>query len=122
MTIDAPDDWRDHKELLDFGFSELEYISAVSSKELSFTLPTVNSPIEYITVRPREDFGFVSRRGAEYELIYDIPSYLIAPVELGERVGEIKVRSGGRIVGSVDLISEEAAEKSKTIFEKITQR
>lgn len=120
VTIDAPDDWRDHKELLDFGFSELEYLNAVSKRELSLTLPTVNSPIEYITVRPRENFGFVSRRGVEYELIYDIPSYLVAPVALGKRVGEIKVRSGGRIVGSVDLIAEEAAEKSKSFFEKLS--
>ena len=120
VTIDAPNDWQDQKEMLDFGFSSLEYVNAVSAKELSFTLPVVNSPTEYITLKPMHDFGFVSKKGEKHELIYDIPSYLIAPVELGERVGEIRVLSGGKTVGSVNLIAESFAEKNKTLFEKIT--
>lgn len=122
VTIDAPDDWRDHKSMLDFGFSELEYVNAVSKSDISLKLPVVNSPIQNITVIPESDYGFVARRGSRLSLSYDLPGYLIAPIKCGECVGKIYIYSDTEPVGEVLLVAEGAADKNKTFFEKITHR
>ena len=121
VTINAPDDWADHKKLLDFGFSELEYINAVTKENISIDLDVVNSTEQQITVGAESDFGFTARRGKETKVIYDIPRYLIAPISAGDTVGQIKIYSDGVLVGTVNLIAEASAEKEKTFFEKLIQ-
>ena len=119
VTINAPNDWRDHEQMLDFGFSQLEYINAVSKDEAEFTLSVVGSPKTSISATAREDFGLVVRRGEKAELIYDLPSYLIAPVKAGDKIGRIIVKVGGVTVGEVDIIATSDAAKTKNLIEKI---
>ena len=119
VTINAPNDWRDHEQMLDFGFSQLEYICAVSKSDAEFTLSVAGSPKTSISATAREDFGIVVRRGEKAELIYDLPSYLIAPVKAGDKIGRITVKVGGVTVGEVDIVATEDAPKNKSLLEKI---
>lgn len=122
VTINAPNDWCDHEDMLDYGFSQLEYINAVSKSKEEFTIPVLDSDKTSISARARDDFGFVARRGDKVALIYDLPSYLIAPLKAGEKVGKIKVTVGGKTVGEVDIVATEDSLKNKTILEKIFGR
>lgn len=122
VTINAPNDWSDHTNMLDFGFSQLEYIKAVDASESEFTLPTLGSEKDSVRVAPSEDFGFVARRGATAELVYDLPKYLIAPIKQGEKIGKITVKCDGVTVGEIDIIAKDGAAKSKTFLERIIKK
>lgn len=122
VTINAPNDWADHTALLDFGFSQLEFVNAVTAKDCELELPVVNSPKDSILVRPSGDFGFVAHRGAKTELIYDLPKYLIAPIKSGDKVGKITVKADGVTVGEIDIIATSDVEKNKTFLEKIMEK
>ena len=122
VTINAPNDWTDHTSLLDFGFSQLEFVRALTADECGFTLPVVGSEQKSIYVKPAEDFGFVARRGTDTELIYDLPKYLIAPIKCGDVVGKIKIKNGGVTLGEVDIIATADADKNKSFLEKIIRK
>ncbi len=118
VTINAPCDWSDHQRMLDFGFSRVESCEALSA-DTSFELGTVNSDTSSVRVRVREAFSFVRERGEETELIYDLPKYLIAPIKAGDAVGSVKIISGGKVVGEVDIIAECDVPGRKSFFEKL---
>ena len=117
VTINDPDDWNDHENLLELGFSALEFQSVIS-KDFKKEIPIVGSKQESIFVTAAEDFGFVCRKCAKTELIYDLPSYLIAPIKRGDKVGTITVKSNGVIVKKIDIVADTDAEKTKSFFKK----
>ena len=118
VTINAPDDWSDHKRILDYGFDKVEYLNFISSTLPITQIPVVNSPVTSISVRTKEDFGRVMHRNESYEIIYDLPNYLIAPIFKGQKIGTVSVVCRGITVGKIDVVADADAQKSKTFFKK----
>ncbi|MBQ7957300.1 MAG: D-alanyl-D-alanine carboxypeptidase [Clostridia bacterium] len=137
VTLNAPDDWNDHKILLDYGFSEVE------NKHLepqSVKLPVVGGVSDKVTAVPAMD-AYVNLISdySEYKPVYLVDKFMYAPVEKGEIAGKILYLSDGRCVAEVLLIANETIalkkvnkkEKSfrirfrnymKSIFEKLRRK
>lgn len=119
VTIDAPDDWRDHKALLDYGFSQLKSVNAVSRDRDIFTLPVVAGKADSVRLIPECDFSFVAKANSEITLSVDLPPYLIAPLYTDTAVGRIRIYENEKLVGEVALLPTENIEKTKTLLERI---
>ena len=56
VTLNDPDDWRDHTVLLDYGFSQVEpYLLA--GGDVSLTVPVVGSEIQYVSLKRTKTAG-----------------------------------------------------------------
>ena len=109
VTLNAPDDWNDHKKLYDIGFSRVS-VTDFKTEDLSFKLPIVGSDIGYenVTVSSERNIRVVLIGDkTEFELKYCYPIFAYAPISKGERIGYIKIVVDSGWEHTVSLVSLE---------------
>ncbi len=100
VTLNDPDDWKDHEELLDYGFSEFERV------KLSSLIAPVKIPIAgggEITARVLEEPALTLRHGesAQLSFSYSVPRFVYKEeAALLHPIGSVEVRLNG-----VDMVS-----------------
>ncbi|MBR6551517.1 MAG: D-alanyl-D-alanine carboxypeptidase [Clostridia bacterium] len=124
VTLNAYDDWCDHKKLYDYGFSL--YNKSVIIPELNtIKIPVVCSNKNSISVDYAYDFNFNANEDLKSEV--NIKKFLYPPVKKGDVVGEIVFKdTEKKIVKTIPIVSVENAnalykenKKEKTFLEKI---
>lgn len=124
VTIDAPDDWRDHTKLLDLGFSLFEARYLARSGEFSYELPVLDGVCESVRVKNTEDFKIVSEISkAGFKTHVKLSRYLVAPINEGDEVGKVIFTKDGKLIGEITLRADKTVEKKAkkglfSIFDK----
>lgn len=126
VTLNAPDDWNDHKKLYDYGF-EKTVKRNVSFDYGDIKISVVGSDKRFISVGLFTDLVYFSAKEIETETIVYCEKFLYADVKCGDVVGRVEIRdSNGNILCESLLVSREDAlisfepqEKSPSLFEKI---
>ncbi len=102
VTLNDPDDWRDHAALLDWGFAHYE------SRDLSgenWLLPVVSGTEEQVSVRVKEGSRVFLEKGEDCRLEVRLPQFVYAPVYAGERAGSLQLRSAeGKLLYEAELV------------------
>ena len=116
VTLNAPDDWNDHRKMLDLGFSAFRSEELLRAGEAIFIQPCIGSEKGDISIRNQEGLTVVVPTTAgEITREIILPRYLWAPVSAGETVGEIRffaeIDGERRLIGSVPLLADEDAER-----------
>ena len=123
VTIDAPDDWNDHKILTDRGFSGMEEKVLIQKGEPIGTLEAVGGDRPQVTVCAGEDFSLGIRPGERADVILPGPGFLYAPVQAGRDLGKAWVLISGTPVGRISAVcgesSDLALQEEKTIWKRI---
>ncbi len=123
VTLNAPDDWRDHSQMLDLGFETLERRTLIEPYESAIVVPCEGGEASDIIVRNHEGLSLVLPKGSgEITRKIELAQFLWAPIESGERVGRIVFTCDGEILGEVALYAELGTERvkyKKNILEKI---
>ena len=108
VTLNAPDDWNDHKKLLDYGFSVVKLCDAsalqgdLSVKVVGGDAKTVTATTAYAPRFPAA--GDTANVQAQAYLKH----FLYAPVEKGETVGSVCYTYNGKVVAQVPLVSTQS--------------
>lgn len=113
VTLDAPNDWRDHRELTEYGYSRLMALSLIEPYEYRYEPSIIGGETESSSVTNTEGLKVILPRG-EHKVVRSVnsPRYLIAPLEVGESVGSIAFTVDGKAVGEVAIrLTEEIKEK-----------
>ena len=114
VTLNAPDDWRDHTAMLDYGFSAYERVTileagqfrygyAVSGGEGAQVIATNSEPIILTLPRARESTQTAVCFPQRFE---------VAPINKGDQLGCVTVSYGG-ISASSPLVASESVERAK---------
>ena len=118
VTLDCPDDWREHDRMLDFGFNILERTVLVKKDTFLHSLPVIGGDADTAVLSPLSDIFLIKRKTdpapkAELEL----PRYLTAPVQAGTVVGWIKITdSSGNVTRHPITVKETINETRKKGF------
>lgn len=123
VTLDAPDDWDDHTEMLDLGFSSLERLTLIEAEESAMILPCIGGEKTEFIIKNRDGLSLILPR-EEHNITRRIilPHYFWAPVTEGEQVGRIEFYDGETLLGEVGLYACESVsrvEYEKSLFDKI---
>lgn len=116
VTLNDGDDWNDHTALYNYGFSRI-----------SPEQPEINSGSLTVKVVGGEDDEtacvcgqppMVVAGSTDVTVSYELPPFVYAPVEAGEKLGEAKFYTGGVYAGKTDITAESAvaAANSETTF------
>ncbi len=106
VTLCAPEDWKDHKKMLDYGFEECKLSVEVSKGE---TLTTVEVDGNELALVAAENLtavdvkGVKEKREVKLSYIKDIR----APINSGEKLGVAKLYQNGRFIGQTDIVASE---------------
>ncbi len=110
VTLNAPDDWRDHTAMLDYGFSLIEAVPLVKTEENLCSLPILGSDTENIPVRVNADIVCIlpKQRGSIVERI-ELRYPRFAPVYVGDPVGVVRYMLDGKEIAAAPLYAAEYA-------------
>ncbi len=108
VTLNAPNDWNDHKNLLDYGFSVNQSRPLVIKDMVLKTLPIKNGDKKALDLLAEEDF-YLSYNGKEglskVKLEYKLPAFVPAPVSYGAQIGTLAVFYDGNKLCELNLLA-----------------
>lgn len=104
VTLSAPDDWNDHRSLLDYGFSLYESRLIFAKNQFGHTLPAVGGESEYVTLTNRDEIRLTLPKSAtEVKYRVEAPRFGYAPINEGEMLGTLICSVNGEDVAEVPL-------------------
>lgn len=122
VTLRAPNDWNDHRAMLDLGFAALQKQAAEAPK-----LPDLpvfgRSQRATLTVQPTE-ICLLPQDLAQIECEVQLPPFLFGPLEAGQVVGSVTYYFGGCAVAAADITVAQAVfvpvkESDRSFFHRL---
>ena len=111
VTINAPDDWRDHAVLLSQGFSDFQNRRVVTSGDVIGFAEIAGGQSGSVQLLAAEDFDYALASHETVKLIIPGSGFVYAPVTAGADAGFAHVCIAGKSVGKVPLCYGETIEK-----------
>lgn len=112
VTLDDPDDWKDHKSMLDYGFDNLESIDITQLTHLPKNLPTVSDDGISVPIIPKTD-KVVKRKDESISYYVDLPNYITHNVNSGDKIGKIIIKTEDR-EETIDIVANSDIKIRKT--------
>ncbi len=126
ITLDAPNDWHDHTEMLDAGFDAVK-ISSFTSEQISATIPVAAGDTQNVRVIAKKDIKIYSAENdiVTYKLV--LPHTAFAPIKAGEEIGYVRFYINGKEVALAPLVAESAVmqteeNESKGFFARLWEQ
>jgi len=113
VTVNAPNDWADHKKLLDFGFSAYRSVPVLTKGEAVLQVRVLGSSRKTVHAAPAESFSCPVAQDETISLQLHLPRFLFAPVEAGSHAGRAVILADGKPVGETELFWLEDAKPQK---------
>ena len=111
VTINAPDDWRDHAALLEDGFSRYRVKRIISTEETVGTVEIAGGQSGYVELLAAEDFDYALAEDEETEIVLPGPGFVYAPVAAGADAGFAHICIDGKSMGKIPLVYGETVER-----------
>lgn len=119
VTLDAPDDWQDHRTLLDYGFTKYEAVTLAAPGEVSVSLPCVGGELTAVN---SDGLTMVLPVGTVVTQTVESRGLWFAPIECGQTVGFVRYFADGNEVGVLPLTASAAIDapaKEPGLLERI---
>lgn len=105
VTLNAPDDWNDHKALLEYGLSSTELLH-FANDDITDIIPVVSSDADHLRIKAEPINLCVSAKSkSSVRRVVQMEKFLYAPIKAGECVGKIKYFLGDTRIGSSNIYS-----------------
>ena len=122
VTLNAPDDWRDHRALLDFGFASCEEVTLAEIGALSCTIPVVGGECASVLAENYETIRLTLPKGTQTKLQMEVPRFLWGSVSAGEQIGQAVFTVNGRIAATVPIYAKQSVAAKvypKSVWQRI---
>ena len=123
VTINAPDDWNDHKSLLEEGFSRYTIRELVAAGEVLGYRHIIGGDGTAVPLVAEKSFSYALAAGEEIEIVLSPQLFSYAPVEGGASEGCAYAVLDGTVIGEIPLVwgtsLEETKEKEKPFLQRL---
>ena len=103
VTLDDPDGWNDHKNMLNFGFENLESVDLNKVINLPDSIPTISSDGAKIEIKLKQN-TLVKFINEDINYSINLPSYIVNDTKFGDKIGEVIININERSE-TIDIIS-----------------
>ncbi|MCM1544908.1 MAG: D-alanyl-D-alanine carboxypeptidase [Ruminococcus sp.] len=117
VTLSAGDDWNDHKKMFDEAFSTVQVediylrlpdiVKVIGSTKETVKISAANHPYRY---------AYSGKKGEITRQIF-LPKFIYAPIEVGDKLGTVKIFCDDELIGSEYIIAEESAICAQPTYE-----
>ena len=122
VTLNAPDDWRDHTAMLDFGFSAYERVTLLEAGEFDFEMPVVGGTSASVSLTNAEPIVMTlpKRRGDAVFTVCSNMRFAYASVVCGDVLASLSVECEGKTL-SVPLVATDdiPTPPKKSLWERL---
>lgn len=113
VTMNAPDDWNDHKALLEEGFSRYSVEQIVKAGDCLGTVDVAGGEAGQAQLIAGEDFSYSMASGETLRIVLPKPGFVYAPVVQGQAAGFAHICLGEKSIGKVALTYGATVEQTK---------
>lgn len=119
VSIEDPDDWDDHAGLYDWAYEH--YALRRLSDVLGYEVPVITGSRKTVRAAPPTNaFAVLPKRG-EPEALVELPRFVFAPVESGERAGSVSLWRNGKRIGEYPLTYTEGAKLAEPCLKPLEE-
>ena len=119
VTLNASNDWQDHTQLLDYGFSVVSPVELPISYE-DIKLPVVGSTQKTVGVVPLDKaYGCVQPNDQLMQEVY-ADKFYYTPIKKGDIMGEIRHLYNGTVVATTPLIASQDVKNDIIVVQEKT--
>lgn len=104
VTLNAPDDWNDHKKMLDYGFENAYLKNIIKKNQVLKTKHANGKEYNFIAA---DDVNAASCAKTKFEVKLHFPEKIPAPINKGEKAGFGEIFYKGKYVKQFDIVSQE---------------
>ena len=106
VTLDCPNDWREHTALLQMGLSAFQYTALAQKRSIAFRLPVLNGSEDTVLLSNPRDIYAVLPNDADIETRFDTVQYLTAPIKKGAVLGSVSFYINNKLIAESPLTAE----------------
>ncbi|MBR3955165.1 MAG: D-alanyl-D-alanine carboxypeptidase [Clostridia bacterium] len=122
VTLKAPDDWNDHRALLDYGFSEVKRFS-VCEYMPQYYVDVVGGKSNSVACVPAAEMVYSALQPlTELQLQVTTVPFVYAPVQKGDILGKITCFYNGIKISEVPLCATDDVEFNALVIQEKTNR
>lgn len=115
VTINAPDDWNDHRVMLEDGFERYKPKQLICKGDYIGSSSVLGGENDTVELWAAEDFCYaVSDDEAPY-VIPGKPEFAFAPVVAGQNAGYAYVCIGDKTIGKISMVYGQTVEQPRTV-------
>jgi len=122
VTISAPDDWNDHKKLLEDGFSNFKPVRILEKNQVLGVCEIAGGVSAAVELLAAEEFVFPLADGENPQICLPEPGFVYAPVSEGEDAGWATICLNGEVIGKVQMEYGKTVEKLEETERSLWQR
>lgn len=114
VTLNAPDDWSDHKNMLDHAFSLYSTVEVAGEGSVSRVIPVVGGNAKSISVKNTESLTLTVRDVTKLQTKVIAPRFVYAPILSNDQpIAKIVYTVDGREVASLPLYPQQKVDVRK---------
>ena len=103
VTLNDPNDWQSHKQMLEYGFSVLK--ENIFGVDESYIVPVISGTSDILKVNI-EPFSVYSLDDKGYEVEINLPDFVYAPIKKNQKIGSVIYKKNGQIIGKADICAK----------------
>ena len=103
VTIHAPDDWNDHKQLIEKGYREYAVQRIVTKGDSLGNVEVVSGDAQTVSLCAREDFFYSLAAGENVTVQLPPCPFVYAPIFMGDYAGDGYILLDGTVIGRIPL-------------------
>lgn len=122
VTLNDPNDWRDHASLFDYGFSLYENVNLAKKGDYLIEIPIINGKEQALYATNSDELSITLKKGQNnIRAVLEYDRLLSAPVSKGDIVGRIVFYNYDEKIGAINLIATENIKELtyKNFFERL---
>lgn len=112
VTLDDPDDWKDHAALFDYGFSAYPRQVLALGNRMIGEVPVDGSLVRFVPVRTVSDVFYPLREEEQIQVQVELPERVEAPVSENVVAGRLVFSLDGQKIGETPLVFTSAVGKN----------
>ena len=111
VTINDPNDWQDHKNLLEQGFQEYTVTTLVEEGACLGTVEVAGGTYPTVELLAQEHFSYALASQEKPQVVIPGTGFVYAPVAQGQSAGFAYICLNGRSIGKVPLVYGQGIER-----------
>ena len=126
VTLNDPDDWRDHMNLMDYGFASYHMETVLSAGQTAASVLVPNGTLATVPLAADRDLRYPLTGDERLTVTAHAPVSVDAPVVPGQVLGDVCAYLDGVEVARVDLVAAapsavQTEEEPPSLFERLFQ-
>ena len=122
VTMNAPDDWDDHKRLINDGFTRYQNIRLLHKGETLGEIEVIGGEDDTVGLVATSDFSYSIAEGETVEVAFGGREFAYAPVSAGQSAGYAYIQIDGKSVSAIPMEYADTVECKKIQKKTIWQR